>query len=83
MQVIEEVQANLRAVADVLRAAKNARLRHIVELKPGTNEYQDKTLCGYEWDMLKPKPNGTICDECEAECKRRLNEIYKGSGAAQ
>ena len=68
---------------EVLKSTKNARIRHIVELKPGTNEYQDAALCGYEWDMLKPQPNGTLCDECEAECKRRLNEIYQRSGAAQ
>lgn len=62
--MIVEVQNN------VLQDTKNARLRHIVERNPD-GSYKDKALCGFEWDMLHIKPNGTLCEECEEELQRR------------
>lgn len=56
---------------DALINTKNARLRHIVE-RDDAGGWKDEALCGYMWDMLKPPPNGTLCEECEAEMRRRM-----------
>lgn len=55
----------------VFSDVKNSRIRHIVE-KHEDGSWADKALCGFLWDMLKPPPNGTLCEECEAELKRKL-----------
>ena len=47
------------------------RPRHIVELDRETGQYQDRTLCGELWDRLHPGHNGSICQECVDEQRRR------------
>lgn len=46
------------------------RPRHIVENnRDGTP--QDKALCGWLWDRINVAHNGTICQDCVEEQKRR------------
>lgn len=49
---------------DTLTETKKARLRHIVEKNPD-GSWKDQALCGYLWDMVVVKPNGTLCEDCE------------------
>lgn len=56
----------------VFNDVKNARVRHIVE-KDETGAYKDEALCGFVWDMLKPPPNGSICEECYEIWKEKTN----------
>lgn len=62
------------ALLSALKDTKNARIRHIVRQDATTLVWDDVTLCGHPWDMLKPPPNGTICDECKEEFDRRVKE---------
>ena len=49
---------------------KTDRPRHYVEYnRDGTP--QDVTLCGERWDRLNVQHNGSICQECVDEQKRR------------
>ena len=50
------------------------RLAHIVEKVPGTQEFQDKCLCGFIWDALFVSPNMPPCEECIEIFKRRMSE---------
>lgn len=47
-----------------------ARLRHYVELDQ-EGKPTDQCLCGYLWDQLHVQHNGTICQECVDELRRR------------
>lgn len=59
----------------------NARLRHYVENldhqpeKKGASKVpfkpKNRALCGYEWDQLFVPQNGSICQACVDELKRR------------
>lgn len=51
-------------------ATANARVRHYVELDPLGNP-TDEALCGYIWDQLHVPHNGSICEECIEELRRR------------
>lgn len=53
-----------------LNAIKNQRLKHIVELD-AQGQPSDQCLCGYVWDVLRPKPEGEICKPCVDEARRR------------
>lgn len=53
---------------------KSALLRHIVRQDATTKVWEDVTLCGKPWDVLKAPPNGTLCDECRIELERRDRE---------
>ena len=51
----------------------NARVRHYVALDP-QGRPTDKALCGFEWDQLHVPNNGTICQACVDEMRKRERE---------
>lgn len=44
--------------------------RHVVELGPD-GKPKDRALCGYLWDRVFVKHNGSICQECVDELRKR------------
>lgn len=45
-------------------------MRHLVAIKPN-GEHEDTALCGKPWDRINVTWNGTLCEECVKELKKR------------
>lgn len=46
-------------------------VRHVVDIGPNGDKVPDTTLCGEPYDTLNIRPNGTLCDGCKDELKKR------------